>query len=116
MAKYVVGITDKNDSTIQILVEQPLVGKIKWKTLEHGIWVTNSGGAKLARDKKSLGDRNSLCLSNTPSYSWTGVRLYNFEGYIEVNDSGNGYMVNGWSYNTGYGDNGYTGVKWNVIG
>lgn len=115
MIKQIIEILDKNDSPIKILVEMTLL-KITWKTLEHGVWVTNSGGGKLFWRYRHGSIIKSLNLSNTPEYSWTGIRLHDFANALQVNSAGNGWMVNGWSYNTGYGDNGYTGLRWSVIG
>lgn len=121
MLKDIVEITDQNDSVIKIVVDRALwQNDHKWRTLENGVWVTNAGGAKFSRPQ-SIYLKSALCLSNTPTYSWTGVCLYDYRqnnkwGFEIINQAGNGWMTNGWSYNTGYGEKGYTGIKWRIVG
>lgn len=128
MSKYVVEISDKNETSLQIVVTLPLVGQDKWSSLDKGVWAYNSGAATILdktnynvfkgefpRDSVTI--HKHLVLSNTPEVSWTGVVLWDFKGWTDANESGNGRMRDGWSLSVGYGSSGgASNLRWKVVG
>ena len=127
MSKHVVQISDKNEVSLQIVVNRPIVGQDNWTSLQKGIWAYESGATQLI-DKTNYnifkGDPDDgitlhmhLVLSNTPHVSWTGVVLWDFMGWTSVNDNGTGGMKDGWSLTMGSGNsNGFTPVRWKIVG
>lgn len=127
MSKHIIEISDKNETSLQIVVTLPLVGQDKWSSLTKGVWVYNSGAATTIDKtnynvfKGSPGDsvtvHKHLILCNTPEVSWSGVVLWDFKGWTDVNGGGNGFMRDGWSLSAGYGNpNGASNVRWKVVG
>jgi hypothetical protein len=127
MSKHIVEISDKNDTSVQIVVDRPVLGQDNWSSLQKGVWAYERGAMQLI-DKTNYnifkGDPEDgitlhmhLILCNTPHVSWTGVMLWDFMGWTSVNTSGSGAMRDGWSLTMGYGNqNGFTPLRWKIVG
>jgi hypothetical protein len=127
MSKFVVEVSDKNEAALKIVVNLPLIGIDSWSSLEKGVWSYNSGAATIIDKTKYnpfMGDSHDgiqvhkhLALSNTPHFSWGGVVLWDFKGWTDANESGAGFMRDGWSLTVGYGNSkGASIIKWRLVG
>lgn len=125
MNKHIIEISDKNETSLQIVVNRPVVGQDKWSSLNKGVWAYNSGAINIIDKtdynifKGDPGDgitlHKHLILCNTPHISRTGVVLWDYLGWTGVNDGGTGVMWDGWSYSVGGSPNGGSAIRWTLI-
>jgi len=100
MGKHVIEISDQSETSLQIVVNRPVIGQDQWSSLNKGVWAYNSGALAIV-DKTNynifLGDAEDgitlhkhLVLYNTPFASQAGAMLWDFLGWTSVNESGTG--------------------------
>ena len=128
MSKHIVEVSDKNEKSLQIVVNRPFVGQDNWSSLNKGIWAYESGAVTIVDKtdynifkgefpRDSVNMHKHLILYNTPHISWTGVVIWDFLGWTGVNESGTGAIKDGWSLTVGYGNgNGFTPIRWKIVG
>ena len=123
MCKYVVEISDKNRTSLKVVVELPIVGEDRWSVLDKGIWACNSGVAKIIDKtnykiaKKEIVPHKHLNLCNAEKTNWAGVTLWDFQGLADVNQCGSGVMPEGWSLKFEFNyPHKASVISWRVVG